>query len=1037
MTRTSRTHLNPIARLLRVLVLVSPFIVSHTLPAQGQNADLFLAASVACPAGVTPVRDLDSDCVDDDLERQGYDRNLDACTPGPDAPGCFVTDPTAWSSDGDPYSDFQEATGVNMDNTIEVPFNGPLVAAMPKIEVVMLRYRFTPKGTITDSQGREVSTSSTLEFSMETTFSTSVTVGTEASVSPTDFGVSSSVESTTSFSVTAGFSASQTRGESLNWETATTVEADNAASLAFDIVARNAGSATALDVLPTFNLFLGNDPLGTIRPEQPFPSNLRPGQISDFITIDRRVAGNSTEEITLSLDELRQIQRGTPLRIEVVGLDAGISRWRPEDSNWACPDPCRWEEFQDQIEARTLRLIVDFGYGGDPDVEVPREYAGNPFEYRVFTGSPNARPGFTLRDVLGFIGYDLQPMNGGMLIEGREYPRGWYMTSGPDKGGANRDSTFLDYWLTAGEPNEIIDMVMPRGVSLLMASPDPATAGPVLSGDLLFRSMRGVQITATPKGAIPVGGGEAHLFAADGSKTVVPLKRVGSTSYWVTPDSLLKPIAAGRSYIVMRDVLGYEQVLGPGLTPSIPLASNCGETVPRYWRTPSWAATNGVTTLFVDGDLDKPATGFCFNLTGRADFWYPQTHGMGSADVLGVAVLDLERRVVVGEGALLYSENGGQSWKRAPLDPADTATFRAVAFREGTDTGIAVGDGSVFMRTTDAGRTWSRVTVNGNVGNFFDVDYAGDGIWYAVGETRIRRSVDDGLTWEPASLLVFDSEGNPVSRPNVGQLHAVTFISASTGVVGDGLMADSFGRVYQTEDGGETWKEAMVFTNLRDIAFDGDASWYVTGRNGVYRLGLSSSDRNGIVLTTSTDIEFWAIDFVDPMNGFAQTAGGPVYRTSDGGETWAAPFGGYPTPSHPGANFMRDIAMWDVNFGASVGTDGVIGATDSGGGMPTLTVITAVEEERDERPAVIELDQNYPNPFNPVTTITYRIGEPGDVRLEVFDLLGRRVGLLVDQPHTAGAYRVSFDASGLASGVYLYRIEAGASSTVRRMVLLR
>ncbi|MEZ4700311.1 MAG: binary toxin-like calcium binding domain-containing protein [Rhodothermales bacterium] len=997
------------------------------------------SSNMACPAGVEPARDLDGDCVDDDLERLGYDRDLNACTPGPGVNGCFVTDPTAWSSDGDPYSDFQEATGVNMDNTIEPPFNNPLVAAMPKIEVRMLRYRFTPKGTITDSQGREVTTSSTLEFSLETTVSTSVTVGTEASASLTDFGVSQSVETETSFSVTAGFSSSQTRGESLNWETATTVESDNAASLAFDIVARNAGSATALDVLPTFNLFLGNDPLGTIRPEQPFPSNLRPGETSDFITIDRRQAGNSTEEITLSLEELRDIQRGTPLRIEVVGLDAGISRWRPEDSNWACPEPCRWEEFQDQIDARTLRLLVDFGYGGDPNEIPPREFAGNPFEYRIYTGSPSTRPRFTLRNVLQFIGYDVQPAGDGLLIEGREYPRGWYMTSGPEKGGSNRDSTFLDYWDAVGHPNEIIDMEMPRGVALLMASPDPETAGPVIAGDLIYPSMRQLRLSATPKGGIPVEGGEAHLFAADGSETVVPLRRAGSSSFFVTPDSLLKAIAPGPSYVVMRDVLGYERTLGPGLTPSIPIASDCGQTSPRYWLSPKWTATNGVTTLFVGNDLSKPATGFCFNTTGRADYWYPQTNDMGLSDVLGVAVLDVERRVAVGEGALLYSDNGGQSWQRAALDPADATTFHAVAFREGTDTGIAVGDGSVFMRTTDGGRTWSRATVTGPDDTFLDVDYAGDGIWYAVAGTRIRRSTDDGLTWSAASLLVFDNDGNPVERPDVGNLNAVSFISATTGLVGDGMMADGFGRVYRTDDGGETWKEAMVFTNLSDITYDGDDAWYVVGRNVIYRLGLSSGDRNRVVYSAAGSALFLAADFVSPLVGFAQTEAGPVYRTDDGGETWASPFGGYPTPSHPGANFMRDIAMYDANYGASVGTDGVIGATDSGGGVPTRTVVTAVEEEDDGRelPAEIALDQNYPNPFNPVTTIAYQIGQAGPVRLEIFDMLGRSAGVLVDEAQAAGSYRVTFDASGLASGVYLYRIQAGAVSSVKRMVLLR
>ena len=170
-------------------------------------------------------------------------------------------------------------------------------------------------------------------------------------------------------------------------------------------------------------------------------------------------------------------------------MDAGISRWRPEDSNWACPDPCRWEEFQDQIEARTLRLLVDFGYSGNPDVEVPREYAGNPFEYRVFTGSASAQSQTTLRDALAAINYDMAASGDQTVIRGRPYPAQWYLTSGPEQGGISRDSTFGDYWATAGEPDNVLDMVMPRGVSLLMASPDPATAGPVINSEMLDLDM--------------------------------------------------------------------------------------------------------------------------------------------------------------------------------------------------------------------------------------------------------------------------------------------------------------------------------------------------------------------------------------------------------------------------------------------------------------------------------------------------------------------------------------------------------------------
>ncbi|MGQ9804747.1 MAG: DUF4876 domain-containing protein [Chlorobiales bacterium] len=70
------------------------------------------------------------------------------------------------------------------------------------------------------------------------------------------------------------------------------------------------------------------------------------------------------------------------------------------------------------------------------------------------------------------------------------------------------------------------------------------------------------------------------------------------------------------------------------------------------------------------------------------------------------------------------------------------------------------------------------------------------------------------------------------------------------------------------------------------------------------------------------------------------------------------------------------------------------------------------------------LEQNYPNPFNPTTAITYQLAMMSDVKLEVFDMLGRKVALLVGQTQNAGRYQVNFNASGLTSGMYFYRLQA-------------
>lgn len=88
-------------------------------------------------------------------------------------------------------------------------------------------------------------------------------------------------------------------------------------------------------------------------------------------------------------------------------------------------------------------------------------------------------------------------------------------------------------------------------------------------------------------------------------------------------------------------------------------------------------------------------------------------------------------------------------------------------------------------------------------------------------------------------------------------------------------------------------------------------------------------------------------------------------------------------------------------------------------------------------PQTVELRQNYPNPFNPSTVIEYTVPNDTQVRLTVYDVLGRRVNTLVNEHHTAGSYSVNFDAARLASGVYIYRLEAGDVMRTRRMMLVK
>jgi hypothetical protein len=95
------------------------------------------------------------------------------------------------------------------------------------------------------------------------------------------------------------------------------------------------------------------------------------------------------------------------------------------------------------------------------------------------------------------------------------------------------------------------------------------------------------------------------------------------------------------------------------------------------------------------------------------------------------------------------------------------------------------------------------------------------------------------------------------------------------------------------------------------------------------------------------------------------------------------------------------------------------------------------EEVEIAAPNSYELSQNYPNPFNPTTKIKYSVPVEGFVNIAVFNVLGEKVANLVNSVHKAGNYEFIFDATDLASGMYIYRMESGDYISVKKMMILK
>jgi Secretion system C-terminal sorting domain len=168
----------------------------------------------------------------------------------------------------------------------------------------------------------------------------------------------------------------------------------------------------------------------------------------------------------------------------------------------------------------------------------------------------------------------------------------------------------------------------------------------------------------------------------------------------------------------------------------------------------------------------------------------------------------------------------------------------------------------------------------------------------------------------------------------------------------------------------------------------------------------------------------------DAPNDFGEftvgtTGSGSFVRVDDQSADFS---GGFNDDLTEGQLFEFVQGAWSYSFGnyklwpesaSDVGTGGGVAVEDSG------------------LPGKFELHANYPNPFNPATTIRYDVAGTEMVRLAVFDVLGRQVSSLVNGQQSPGRYTVDFNASNLASGVYIYRLEAGTRVFTRTMLLLK
>jgi len=400
-----------------------------------------------------------------------------------------------------------------------------------------------------------------------------------------------------------------------------------------------------------------------------------------------------------------------------------------------------------------------------------------------------------------------------------------------------------------------------------------------------------------------------------------------------------------------------------------------------------------------------------------------------------VVFVDTTHGWAVGDsGTVLQTQDGGKHWTMNEV--GFRQNFTSVSFVDRA-TGWVVSDKLGVLHTTDAGKSWNlQLAIQGGSGIQFIDRQHGWLVGYRVDSDSAlyARTIDGGVHW------LFGSTEGEFNR-------AVHFADSLHGWI---LGGPSFcpSKIFHSQDGGLTWKKqydvecfAGLATLLLNIdAVDSNRAWVA----GWFSLELFPGPE---LLATTNGGKVWErvnlsgrnasrlfdVDFIDAERGWLAGANGrgntTVFQTKDGGASWQV-------QSFDSRVTLNSLSFVDSLHGWAVGDSGAIWAY-----LPETETNVAIKS-RGGAAGYFELLPGYPNPFNASTVIRFKIMHAAFVRLDVFDVLGRKVVTLVAHPMMQGSYEVRWDGkdeSGkpVESGVYLCRMQSSRFAKTRKLVLIR
>lgn len=396
--------------------------------------------------------------------------------------------------------------------------------------------------------------------------------------------------------------------------------------------------------------------------------------------------------------------------------------------------------------------------------------------------------------------------------------------------------------------------------------------------------------------------------------------------------------------------------------------------------------------------------------------WAEKNHNL--YQMTGNSVIHSGSEIFTNSGAdIYYSSNNGNSWEKKNT-AMPYAAITSLHKNANGDLFAGLADHGIY-RSSDNGNTWSSIN-NGlnSYGRFIYIQSNGNYLYAAkiftsVADTlRIYRSSDNGNTW---SFIYQPAE--------FGLEH---FTVSSTGMIyvaGSNMLMESV--VIRSSDNGNSWitSKASGFILMESFVSHED-ELFMTASSKVYK-----SEDFGETWTALPSGPWGTAPISDLcVNNLCNVfiyANGMFFRTDDYGINWITLGSGLPSQIS-----MKDLVMTDNGY--------LFGLTYYDGIFKSInTTVTNALNNQVTIAEGYQLSQNYPNPFNPSTVINYRTGTHGLVTLKVYDVAGKVASVLINEIQNPGEHSVSFSASGLAAGVYFYKIETGNFSDVKRMILLK